>query len=314
MTFFNKKEDVIKIELTPHGRKMLSQGKLKPSYYTFLDDDILYDVAKGGGSENNSQTKDRILTETPYMKPQTNYKGIDSSKSDDDSKVEQVRYLLQRIGGNNPAEKRASGWNATCLLGEIETSTNVLTSSTEQTQPIPQLEFELEYTMSAGDSRNLEISNGGLVFNRTLPVSVKSDGSFINIEEEQLLINIFERNGFFHKDSYEIEVYVYEQDEQSIDRKLKFFQQEQQIKNNMLIQDSDIGAADVEEGITTEYVEYYLDISTDREIPQEDICEGLRRLKAKDIYLDIDIECPDRDDIDVNFYGTRITSQDVEDC
>jgi len=314
MTFFNKKEDVIKIELTPHGRKMLSQGKLKPSYYTFLDDDILYDVSKGGGSENNSQTKDRILSETPYMKPQTNYKGVDSSKSDDNSKVEQVRYLLQRIGGNNPAEKRASGWNVTCLLNEITSSSNVLTSSIEQTQPIPQLEFNLEYTMSAGDASNLEISNGGLIFNRDLPTLIKDDGSFVNIEEEQILLNIFERNGFFHKDSYEIEVYVYEQDEINIDRKLKFFEQEQQLKNNMLVQSDENSEIEFLEDLTTDFVEYYLDISVDKEIPEEDICKGLRRLKAKDIYLDLEVKCPDRDDIDVNFYGSRITSQDVEDC
>ena len=75
MTFFNKKEDVLKIELTPHGRKLLSQGKLKPSYYAFLDDDILYDSSQGGISENNSQSKQRILSETLYMKPQTNYQG-----------------------------------------------------------------------------------------------------------------------------------------------------------------------------------------------------------------------------------------------
>ena len=41
MTFFNKKEDVLPIELTPYGRKILGQGKFKPVYYTFLDDDIL---------------------------------------------------------------------------------------------------------------------------------------------------------------------------------------------------------------------------------------------------------------------------------
>ena len=75
-----------------------------------------------------------------------------------------------------------------------------------------------------------------------------------------------------------------------------------------------IGAADVEEELTSDYVEYYLDIATDKEIPEEDICKGLRRLKAKDIYLDIEVKCPDRDDIDVNFYGSRITPQDVEDC
>jgi hypothetical protein len=311
MTFFNKKEDVIKIELTPHGRKMLSEGKLKPSYYTFLDDDILYDVTKGGGSENNSQTKNRIISETPYMKPPTNYKGVDSSKSDDNSKVEQVRYLLQRIGGNNPAEKRAAGWDITCLLNEIETSSNVLTSSVEQTQQIPQLEFKLEYTMSAGNSRNLEVSNQGLIFNRDLPASIKSDGSFVKIEEEQILLNVFEKNGFFHKDSYEVEVYVYDSDEVNIDRKLKFYEQERQLENNMLIERE--FNPDLEE-VTNEYVEYYLDVTTDKEIPEEDICKGLKRLKVKDIYLDLEVKCPDRDDIDVNLYGSRITAQDVEDC
>ena len=314
MTFFNKKEDVIKIELTPHGRKMLSQGKLKPSFYTFLDDDILYDIARGGGSENNSQSKSRIISETPYMKPQTNYKGIDSSKSNNDSKVEQVRYLLQRIGGNNPAEQRAAGWEVTCLLNEVNSASNTLSSSTEQTQPIPQLEFTLEYTMSVGNTKNLEDSTGGLVFNRTLPTLVKDDGSFIDIEEEQILLNIFEKNGFSQKDSYEVEVYLFEQDEVNIDRKLKFFEQEEQIKGNMLLEDNIIGSSDVDEGLTTEHVEYYMDITTDKEIPEEDICKGLRRLKAKDIYLDIEVKCPDRDDIDINFYGTQITPQDVEDC
>ena len=312
MTFFNKKEDVIKIELTPHGRKMLSQGKLKPSYYTFLDDDILYDITRGGGSENNSQTKSRIISETPYMKPQTNYKGIDSSKSDDNSKVEQVRYLLQRIGGNNQAEKRASGWDTTVLLGEIQSSTNTLTSSVEATQPIPQLEFQLEYTMSAGNSSDLEISNGGLIFNRDLPTLIKADGTFVNIEAEQILINIFEKNGFFHKDSYEIEVYLYEQDEINIDRKLKFYEQGQEIQGNMLVDNTE--PYEPLDDLTEEFVEYYLEISTDRDIPVEDICQGLRRLKAKDIYLDIQVKCPDRDDLDVNFYGSRITPKDVEDC
>ena len=44
MSFFNKKEDVIKVEITPHGRKMLSEGRFKPYCYAFFDDDILYDI------------------------------------------------------------------------------------------------------------------------------------------------------------------------------------------------------------------------------------------------------------------------------
>lgn len=313
MTFFNKKEDVLKIELTPHGRRLLSQGKLMPKYYSFLDDDVLYDITQGGGTENNSQTKNRILSETPYMKPQTNYKGVESSLSNEDNKAEQVTYLQQKIGTNNTAEVRAAGWNTTALLGEINTTSLTLTGSTTATQPIPQLEMTLEYTMSVGNQNKLEISNSGLLFNRELPVLIKPDGSFVDIIEEQILLNVFERNGFFHKDSYEIEVYLYEADEVEIDRKLKFYQQDRQIENNMLIDQPNI-SADVAEDLTKDYVEYYMDISVDREIPEEDICAGLRRLKAKDIFLDLEVECPDREDIDVNIYGSRVRPEDLEDC
>ena len=310
MTFFNKKEDVLKIELTPHGRRLLSLGKLKPLYYSFLDDDILYDVARGGTTENNSQSKNRILSETPYMKPQTNYKGVESSLSNEDNKVEQVIYLQQKIGTNNTAEIRAASWNTTALLGEINSTSEVLSGSGTATQPIPQLEMTIEYTMSAGDRNDFETSNTGLLFNRDLPILIKPDGSYVKIQKEQILLNIFERNGFFHKDSYEIEVYMYEQDEINIDRKLKFASEKFEIVNNMLMDESSI----VEEEITTDFVEYYLDITTDKQIPKEDVCKGVRRLKAKDIFLDLEVECPDRDNVDINIYGSRVRPEDLEDC
>jgi len=43
MTFFNKKTEVMKVELTPYGRYLLSIGKLKPHFYKFFDEDIIYD-------------------------------------------------------------------------------------------------------------------------------------------------------------------------------------------------------------------------------------------------------------------------------
>ena len=65
---------------------------------------------------------------------------------------------------------------------------------------------------------------------------------------------------------------------------------------------------------TPEHIEYYLDILVDKEIPEEDICIGIKNLKTKDIFLDEEIKCPDRDDMEVNIYGTRVTPQDIEDC
>ena len=46
MEFFNKKEEVIDFKLTQYGRFLLSKGKLKPTYYSFFDDNILYDASK----------------------------------------------------------------------------------------------------------------------------------------------------------------------------------------------------------------------------------------------------------------------------
>ena len=42
MTFFNKKTEVMQIEMTPYGRYLYSIGKFKPHSYEFVDDDILY--------------------------------------------------------------------------------------------------------------------------------------------------------------------------------------------------------------------------------------------------------------------------------
>ena len=43
MSFFDSKEEVIKIELTQFGKYLLSKGKFAPKYYAFFDDDIVYD-------------------------------------------------------------------------------------------------------------------------------------------------------------------------------------------------------------------------------------------------------------------------------
>ena len=42
MSFFNKKEEVIDIQLTRYGKVLLSEGNFKPAYYQFFDDDIIY--------------------------------------------------------------------------------------------------------------------------------------------------------------------------------------------------------------------------------------------------------------------------------
>ena len=41
--FINKKEQVFDFQLTTYGREMLSIGSFKPTYYSFFDDNVIYD-------------------------------------------------------------------------------------------------------------------------------------------------------------------------------------------------------------------------------------------------------------------------------
>ena len=36
MSFFDDKQEVLKIELTPYGKNLLANGKLKPVFYSFF--------------------------------------------------------------------------------------------------------------------------------------------------------------------------------------------------------------------------------------------------------------------------------------
>ena len=87
MLFSNKKEEVIDLKLTVHGRRMLAQGKLKPVYYAFYDDNIIYDSSRVSGSSadpfeslagNDTTQNDRqkrIKEDSPYLKTQHNFSG-----------------------------------------------------------------------------------------------------------------------------------------------------------------------------------------------------------------------------------------------
>ncbi len=163
MTFFNKKEDVMKIELTPHGRDLLRKGQLSPKYYAFFDDDILYDTTAAGFSENNNEIKTRIINDTPSLKPQTTQTGVES-RFFDQIVTEDDNILLNPIGTNKLTSTKANGWQATALLGEFSSSLSYISSSTGPVSPgfdnikgtlsplynIPQIECELNFTMSIG--------------------------------------------------------------------------------------------------------------------------------------------------------------------
>ena len=94
MTFFNKKEEVLDVQLTQLGKYLLSKGKLKPHFYVFSDDEILYDLSYGG-EEKKETAKDasnRIQKDTQRMRALYEHDGVETRvKSLNGHEVEKVR-------------------------------------------------------------------------------------------------------------------------------------------------------------------------------------------------------------------------------
>lgn len=348
MTYFNKKFDVLGIELSPYGKHLLQNGKLMPKYYAFFDDDVIYDCAAAGFTENNSEIRNRIMNETPVLRPHYMFKTVEDINGKDQpfptsqyDKVkrpiadESAKFLQYSLGSSDPTKEKAPAWRVHSLINEITSSSAQLNITgsfhlstqkgrREAYQPlnIAQINYDIDYEMSI---RNQD-DDGPLTGTKgtaNLPIStVMEDGTYINLEEEQVLIHILEQNGFLFGDSLELEVFMFETtgsgDSLQFTEELiplKFVRRRPQIVNDILMdeQPDTFTFREDAEAITPQHVEYYWDCRLDREIPLDDLCKGLAQLKAAGITVDqlLDIECPD-DIGQASIYGSQVTS--IEDC
>ena len=217
MTFFNKKEDVVSIELTPYGRSLLAKGKLKPAYYAFFDDDILYDAGAAGFSEDNNQIQTRIVDETPRLRPQRDLQSVEGSIFTNERSQENERphtkmklnYLTEPMGTSSQTSNNAPSWKITMVQGEITGSVEInLTGSNKYLRNIPQVDCTIEYTMQI---RNISDDPpvSGQTTSPNVPASeVFDDGTYLEVLNEQILAEIKEDSGFILKDGFEVEVYL----------------------------------------------------------------------------------------------------------
>ena len=323
MTFFNKKEDVLKIELTPYGRKILGQGKFKPMYYTFLDDDILYNSSKANFAEDSIKVKDRILKETIYMKPQTNYKGVETSinstrplrenTNDDNIIPERFEKLQYQIGTNNYNTTRNAEISATFFLGEISGSVPTqYTGSNIATTDIPQINCDLEYNLSVQQRNQPKTNQYGRIPEDFITFDFKSDGSYVHIEKGEILIFLNEEGGFPEKENFSIEIFEYLENESSL-KPLKFNKKNRNIVDGIYYENYEL--PDNEQDPLEDYVEYHMELLVDDEIAQDKLCDGIKNLKKENIYVDIEVDCDDIESgLNIDLYQGIVSPDDLENC
>ena len=300
MTFFNKKEEVIQVELTQYGKYLLSMGRWKPVYYAFYDDNILYDGAHGGVDEPQNSIEPRIQENTPQLKPQHTFTGRETdflqtykkqildtnerTRIKMDSPVQRDYSLVAPLGTADNISQNAPRWKPTLLEGEIEKATHFLTSS-YQTLDIPQIDCDITYNTSIKNISATEFFAEGPADHGELDSEAFTDGSYVQVDTDPFIMWVQEMDTVFEKENFDIEVY---RSGTAGYVPLQFKKRPQQVINNLLVPISTMTMP-----LDDTYVEYYFDLLADAEISKVDLCKSITQLKSQNRYVDIGIQCPE---------------------
>lgn len=313
MKFFNPKEEVIDIQLTPYGRRLLAKGELRPVYYAFYDDDILYDGALGGVTENQNETQERIKNNTPRLQTQGVHESIRSTIGQNleilDSQYqyqtfkESEHILGLPLGQSSLSGNVAPAWDVKYYHNKLNECSSYITSS-GGTLRVPQLDSRIEYTTYVsyltpdGGAPTPEMARrqqnyvansfpsldeepgesdpptpGPSVY---LENYVFDDYSKIFVKEDGVFLDVREANTQYLRENFDIEVYIsdIEDGEEKNTSQLYF-------------------RGDVLSDPTPANVEYWLDIAVDGEIPETVYCQLQIPLTKKETLGDSVYGCPD---------------------
>tara|TARA_R100000008_G_C3585837_1_gene172199 strand:+ start:1181 stop:2218 length:1038 start_codon:yes stop_codon:yes gene_type:complete len=327
MTFFNRKEEVLDIQLTQFGKHLLSKGRFKPYYYAFFDDDVLYDAKFGGiTTEIQNETETRIKEETPRMKTQYVFSGIESEISRDlqaqreravlDDSLDRNLPVLTTIqpeadlhysnatplGSAKVGSNKHTAWRVNFLKGELSGSTDVQTNTKQPVQTIPQLNTEVLYRTFVRQEAEMEVPH--LHDDNEFSFD---DGTFIDMEEDVIVLEIEEANTFLANSEFEIEIFKVE-DEYSNGQltgreiliPLKF---QDDIGKSYDITENNIyvprrPSEEMAPPVDRTNVEYFLDMDFDSQIDQQLMCQLKPADKTQGLFSRRAFECAD--DVDEN--------------
>ena len=163
MEFFNQKEEVMDIQLTQYGKRLLASGEFKPTYYAFFDKDILYNCDFGNFEEHQNKTETRIKNETPRLKVQHNFIGVETQfnemkeliitggKKDQEDFKEKTQDsenkffgLNTMIGTTRLQSRHAPSWNLQFYNEHLQKA-EIFTTGSGHIQRIPQLDATITY-------------------------------------------------------------------------------------------------------------------------------------------------------------------------
>ena len=271
----------------------MSIGKFKPVFYSFYDDNILYDKkyahSASSFTENQNNIDDRI-DNTQYLESLVLFRDVEETLNNGEGASDW--YNQTEITARQQVPTK-DVFRLDTPLGDalIEGSTNkapawkvvslqsVISSIDEVDSPndsiIPQLNIDAIYVKEVREFQQGSNTLNTLTSEETRTLTFE-DGRIIVLEEKDPLYYIEEVNTQLLTKNFEIEVFQvltssnvgnYEQ----LERKY-FKTQIPQVQNGFLV--SETPPAVLQRELTTDDVEYYFDLLVDSEVDQDIACRG----------------------------------------
>ena len=330
MEFFDRKQEVLDIQLTPLGKRLMQIGRLKPKFYAFYDDDIIYDGQYAGVTETQNEIYDRIK-ETPRVKQQTYLYSVEEKINKNTTtndfpiyqenlfqsmlepgttatiKTEAIEKKQLELEGFGPLgnmsynTKQMPIWMVDFYEAKLTGSLSVTTGSCNEN--IPKLECDVQYKIKIDQTSPEfatqmgapgEVSEVDFETEDGDTTYISADGSYLSVVEDSLFIKVLEKNTDFLNENFDVEVFRIMSD--GTEERLYFS-----------------GITDNSEPDT---VEYYFDFNVDSEISEEAYCRAVKSEKLEKTYTDTFIfNCSDLEEkitTSTNVYD--IPDDEVEAC
>jgi hypothetical protein len=281
MSFFDSKEEVLQFQLTSYGKLLLSKGLLKPVYYSFHDDDILYDSTYASQEELASKAEVRIQDETLYVKPLYSFS---SAKATIDKAINQelflntinnlneykVDYFDNSLGESSISNLYIPSWSINSLSKKF---VSISSTFSENNLRIPQFECVLTASFVTTNTSVIDsdFNLQNLMANQDITY-IDDMAYFINVEE--LVLKIEENNTDADFDKFDIEIYEVTENNDGTEsysvlkmpKKINFVDE-----NNILQNLSSLGNNNSD----STYSNSYLEVLTDKEITTESVCKHI---------------------------------------
>jgi len=316
--FINKKEQVYDLKLTSYGHYLLSIGRFKPMYYTFLDDNVLYDGAYAGLTESQNDIRKRIKEDTPYLESFVLFRNIESGSVPPDgagrtdtlvtptmAKPTTDAFRFNGIIGDAYLDgdtQSAPAWKIVSLQGKITSS---YFEDVKNIDKVPQINISASYRLRTVDADfNVNPDNIRSLIDRTQKFI---DNRIIILESDDPLLYIEEVNTEFLTENFDLEVFEVltgsTPDEYDTLVRKYFRSVIPQIENGLML--SPTQERTTIESLTTGSVEYYFDVLADLQIDKKAACRGAGDFNKKSYYIDIDFDCESDEEKDLFFdiYG-----------